>query len=155
MWAAYPREAMTRNHVLAAPESCHVGRDLLHRLANLADSNSGPRSAAFNTMPKFVTIGYGDREGYDKTDAAIRDAAHAHDARLRESGVLMGVAGTPVQVRNPDARELGTKTGPFMSSALPIAGIEAATLSEAVKIVSQTPCAVAHGVVEVWPLEQV
>jgi hypothetical protein len=109
-------------------------------------------------MPKFVTIGYGDREGYDKTDAAIRDAAHAHDARLRESGVLMGVAGTPVQVRNPDARELGTKTGPFMSSALPIAGfaiIEAATLSEAVKIVSQTPCAVAHGVVEVWPLEQV
>ena len=44
-----------------------------------------------------------------------------------------------------------------MSSALPVAGfavIEAADLSEAIKIVSQTPCAVAHGVVEVWPLEQ-
>ena len=108
-------------------------------------------------MPKFVTIGYGDREGYDRTDAGIRDAAHAHDARLRESGVLMGIAGAPVQVRNPDAGRVGTKTGPFMSSPLPVAGfaiIEAATLAEAVEIVSKTPCAVAHGVVEVWPLEQ-
>ena len=29
-------------------------------------------------MPKFITIGYGDREGYDRTDADVRDAAHAH-----------------------------------------------------------------------------
>jgi hypothetical protein len=44
-----------------------------------------------------------------------------------------------------------------MSSSLPIAGfaiIEAATLAEAAAIVSKTPCAVAYGVVEVWPLEQ-
>jgi hypothetical protein len=32
--------------------------------------------------------------------------------------------------------------------------IEAATMADAVEIASQTPCAVAHGVVEVWPLEQ-
>jgi hypothetical protein len=25
-------------------------------------------------VPKFVTIGYGDRTGYDRTDPAIRDA---------------------------------------------------------------------------------
>jgi len=31
-------------------------------------------------MPKFVAIGYGDRERYDRTNVAIRDAAHAHDA---------------------------------------------------------------------------
>jgi hypothetical protein len=37
-------------------------------------------------MAKFVTIGYGDRKGYDSTEASIRDAAHAHDARLREAG---------------------------------------------------------------------
>ena len=41
-------------------------------------------------MPKFVTIGYGDQEGYDRTAAAIRDAAHAHDAKLQKDGVLMG-----------------------------------------------------------------
>lgn len=75
-------------------------------------------------MPKFVTIGYGDREGYESTDVGVRDAAHEHDARLREAGVVMGIAGTPVQVRNPDAGK------------------------------SKTPCAVAHGVVEVWPLEE-
>jgi hypothetical protein len=32
--------------------------------------------------------------------------------------------------------------------------IEAADLSEAIKIVSLTPCAVAHGVVEVRPWEE-
>ncbi|KFC74581.1 YCII-related domain protein [Bosea sp. LC85] len=108
-------------------------------------------------MPKFVTIGYGDREGYDRTPVAVRDAAHAHDATLRKDGVLMGIAGDPVQVRNPDAARVETATGPFMTSSLPVAGfavIEAATLTEAIAMVSRTPCAVAHGVVEVWPLEQ-
>jgi hypothetical protein len=108
-------------------------------------------------VAKFVTIGYGDREGYDRTDPGARDAAHAHDARLRDGGVEMGMAGPPVQVRNPDAAGVATEAGSFMRSALPVAGfavIEAATLAEAVDLVSRTPCAVAHGVVEVWPLEQ-
>jgi hypothetical protein len=105
-------------------------------------------------MPKFVTIGYGDREGYDRTDAAVRDAAHAHDARLRAAGVEMGVAGPPVQVRNHSG--LSVTDGPFLSSDLPVAGfaiIEAESVEEAVRLVSETPCAVAHGVVEVWPLQ--
>jgi hypothetical protein len=104
-----------------------------------------------------MTIGYGDQTGYDRTDAAVRDAAHAHDAQLRRDGVAMGVAGAAVQVRNHDAAEVSTEDGPFMSSALPVAGfaiIEAATLGEAIEIVSRTPCAVAHGVVEVWPLQE-
>jgi hypothetical protein len=103
----------------------------------------------------FITIGYGDQAGYDRTDVAVRERAHAHDARLREAGVEMGSAGSPVQVRNHDADQVRTEDGPFMSSALPVAGfavIEAPTLAEAVEIVSHTPCAVAHGVVEVWPL---
>ena len=41
-------------------------------------------------MPKFITIGYGDQAGYDRTAAPLRDAAHAHDANLRQQGVLMG-----------------------------------------------------------------
>lgn len=107
-------------------------------------------------MPKFVTIGYGDRDGYDRTPAAIRDEAHAHDARLRKDGVLISIAGTPVQVRNPDAGRVETTNGPFMTSSLPVAGfaiIEAADPAEAIDMASRTPCAVAHGVVEVWPLE--
>ena len=108
-------------------------------------------------MAKFVTIGYGDREGYDRTDQGLRDAAHAHDARLQSGGAEMGIAGAPVQVRNHDGAGVETESGPFMRSSLPVAGfavIEAETIAAAVEIVSQTPCAVAHGVVEVWPLEQ-
>jgi hypothetical protein len=104
-----------------------------------------------------VTIGYGDREGYDRTPVAVRDAAHAHDAKLQKNGVLMGIAGAPVQIRNPDAAQVETANGPFMTSSLPVAGfaiIEATDLAEAIELVSRTPCAVAHGVVEVWPLEQ-
>lgn len=108
-------------------------------------------------MPKFITIGYGDREGYDRTAKTVRDAAHAHDEVLQKSGVLMGIAGRPVQVRNHQAKEVQTEDGPYMAAQLPIAGfavIEAPTMAEAIKIVSQTPCAIAYGVVEVWPLEQ-
>ncbi len=108
-------------------------------------------------MPKFVTIGYGDRKGYERTETGVRDAAHAHDAKLRKAGVLMGIAGTPMQVRNPDAAQVETADGPFMESSLPVAGfaiIEAADMAEAIAMVSRTPCAVTHGVVEVWPLEQ-
>ncbi|WP_394618180.1 YciI family protein [Lentzea sp. JNUCC 0626] len=105
---------------------------------------------------RFVTIGYGERSGYDRTDPVIRDAAHAHDERLRAAGAEMGIAGAPVQVRNPGATGTTVDKGPFMTSALPIAGfalIEADSLEEAVDMVAKTPCAVAHGVVEVWPLQ--
>ncbi|MNR61374.1 hypothetical protein D3C85_1831140 [compost metagenome] len=62
-----------------------------------------------------------------------------------------------MQVRNTNAARVETSNGPYMSSTLPVAGfslIEAADLAEAIDMVSRTPCAVAHGVVEVWPLEQ-
>ena len=108
-------------------------------------------------MPKFITIGYGDQAGYDRTPRPIRDAAHEQDAQLRSEGALLGIAGTPIQVRNPNAARMETLEGPFMSSALPVAGfavIEAVDLAAAIEKVSRAPCAVAHGVVEVWPLKE-
>jgi len=107
-------------------------------------------------MPKFITIGCGDQAGYDRTPAPVREAAHEQDAKLRSGGALMGIAGSTVQVRNPEAACLETRDGPFMASALPIAGfavIEAADLSDAIEKVSRVPCAVAHGVAEVWSLK--
>lgn len=107
-------------------------------------------------MARFITIGYGDRAGYDRTPQDVRDAAHAHDARLRSQGAVMGIAGAPVQVRNHNATGVDTTSGAFMQSPLPVAGfalIEADSLDEAVEIASRAPCAVAQGVVEVWPLE--
>lgn len=107
-------------------------------------------------MPKYVTIGYGDQAGYDRTAPDVRAAAHAQDEALKQRGAIMGIAGPPVQVRNPDAAGVRTQEGAYLSTALPVAGfaiIEAADLEEAVELVSRSPCAVAHGVVEVWPLE--
>ena len=106
-------------------------------------------------MPKFVTIGYGDKAGYDRTSAPVRDAAHQQDKILRSEGALIGIAGNVVQVRNPEAADLATVDGAFMTSALPVAGfaiIDAVDLADAIRKVSQVPCAVTHGVVEVWPL---
>ena len=106
-------------------------------------------------MAWFITIGYGDEAGYERTDASVRDAAHAHDERLRERGTLMGIAGPPVQVRNHGGAGVQRSDGAFLRSDLPLAGfgvIEADSLDDAVALASGTPCAVAHGVVEVWPL---
>jgi hypothetical protein len=107
-------------------------------------------------MPKFLTIGYGDRAGYDRTPQTIRDLAHEQDAKLRSEGAVMGIAGQPVRVRNPDAAGVETAEGPFMTSDLPVAGfalIEAADMEDAIQKVSRVPCSVAHGVVEIWPIE--
>lgn len=108
-------------------------------------------------MPKFITIGYGDEAGYNQTPQSVRDAAHAHDAKLVAAGAVMGIAGTPVQVRNHNDSGVKTTQGPYLRADLPIAGfgiIEADTLDEAIALAAQSPCAVAQGVIEVWPLQE-
>lgn len=107
-------------------------------------------------MPMFVTIGYGDRAGYDTTDQDVLDRAHAHDRVLLDRGGVMGVAGGPVVVRNHDGAGTSTEDGPYADAPLPVAGfglLEADSLEEAVALAAGSPCAVAHGVVEVWPLD--
>ena len=107
-------------------------------------------------MATFITIGYGDASGYDRLSDECKAAAHARDDALRAAGALIGIAGRPVQVRNPESCGMRIEPGPYLQSALPIAGFavfEADDLEAAIERVSQTPCAVAHGVVEVWPLE--
>jgi len=106
-------------------------------------------------MARYLTIGYGDQAGYEATEESIRARAHAHDESLLTQGAVIGVAGAPVQVRNPDDEGVRVTTGPYLRSDLPIAGfalIEADSLEAAIELVSATPCAIAHGVVEVWPL---
>ena len=106
-------------------------------------------------MSRFLTIGYGDERGYRATDTQTREQAHAHDAWLAQQGAVMGIAGSPIQVRNPDGAGVMNQSGPYLRSDLPVAGfalIEAKNLEEAIDLVAGTPCAVAHGVVEVWPM---
>ena len=106
-------------------------------------------------MPRFLTIGYGDEAGYRSTPCALRAAAHANDANLIEEGAIVGRAGSPVQVRNPAAEGVETERGAYLHAGLPLAGfalIEADSLDHAVSLVAKSPCAVAQGVIEVWPL---
>jgi hypothetical protein len=106
-------------------------------------------------MATFITIGYGDESGYTRTRADLRDAAHAHDAWLVERGAIVGRARNPIQVRNHEQSGIRTELGAYLRSDLPIAGfalIEAKDADEAVTLVANTPCAIAYGVVEVWPL---
>ncbi|HWF29539.1 MAG TPA: transcription initiation protein [Mycobacterium sp.] len=106
-------------------------------------------------MATFITIGYGDADGYNRVSDECKKAAHDRDDALRAAGARIGIAGDPVQVRNPDSAGVRIEPGPYLQSALPIAGfalLEADDLDAAIERVSQTPCAVAHGVVEVWPL---
>ena len=108
-------------------------------------------------MARFVTIGYGDEAGYDRTAQEVKDRAHGVDEAMREAGAVSGIAGKPVQVRNHGDAGTTTEDGSFMTSGLPVAGfglIEAADLDEAIAMVAGTPCAVAYGVVEVWPLDE-
>lgn len=105
---------------------------------------------------KYLTIGYGDQAGYDRTAPELRGAAHDHDARQAANGAITGVLLEPVQVRNHQDHGLTTQDGPFSTSSLPVAGfslIEADSLAEAVAIAAQAPCAIADGVVEVWPIQ--
>ena len=108
-------------------------------------------------MARFVTIGYGDEAGYERTAQQVKDRAHGVDEAMREAGAVSGMAGKPVQVRNHGDAGTTTEDGSFMTSGLPLAGfglIEAADLDEAIAMVAGTPCAVAYGVVEVWPLDE-
>jgi hypothetical protein len=106
-------------------------------------------------MATFITIGYGDEAGYNRVSEECRRLAHARDEELGAAGAVIGTAGRPVQVRNPDGAGVRVEHGPFLQSALPIAGfalLDAEDLDAAIERVSQTPCAMAHGVVEIWPL---
>jgi hypothetical protein len=108
------------------------------------------------SMPKFLTIGYGEREGYDQTPEAMREAAHRNDAELVAGGAEMGMLGEPVRVTNTHQSGVVTERGPFMQVAMPVAGfalIEADSIEEAAAMVAGSPCAVASGVIEVWPVE--
>lgn len=106
-------------------------------------------------MSTFIAIGYGDVAGYEKTAPDVRDRAHEHDADLRRNGARMWTAGTPVQVRNAEGTGIEAESGAFMAAPLPVAGftiLEADDLDHAIALAAETPCAVAHGVVEVWPM---
>src|SRR5215475_2191268 len=108
----------------ASPEPSSKPTSKLRPQREFLSAPRFPRGTAGNAlrMPKFLTIGYGDRDGFERTDPAVRNEAHEHDVQLQNEGFEIGVAGIPTQVRNHDAAGVQTESGGFMRSELPLAG---------------------------------
>lgn len=107
---------------------------------------------------KWLCLAYGDEKDWKALTRSEQDALLAQDERLRKRGALM--ASVQPEVTTVRAWD-GTPTitdGAFATSQAPLAGfciIEAADLSEAVKLVADTPCARAKGAVELRPITQI
>ncbi len=104
---------------------------------------------------KFLCLAYGDEKDWKALAKSEQDALLAQDEVLRKRGdVVAAVGQMATTVRAWDGIPI-TTDGAFVQTHLPLAGfgiIEAADLDEAVRLVAQTPCARAKGVVELRPI---
>lgn len=104
---------------------------------------------------KFLCLAYGAERDWKALSKAEQDVLLAQDEVIRRRGGITSAVGPPTTVRNWKGAALETRAGPFASAPVPLAGfglIEARDLDEAIALVSKTPCAVARGAVEIWPL---
>jgi hypothetical protein len=103
---------------------------------------------------KFLCLAYGDEAGWNTLSRDEQREVLANDAVIREQGNLMAAVQTSVtSVRNWNAN-LDVQASPSEKRDLPLAGfsiIEAADVDEVIRLVSNTPCARAHGVIEIRP----
>jgi hypothetical protein len=105
---------------------------------------------------KFLCLAFGDEKGWNSLTEAERREFLAQDAVIRNRGNLMSAVQQKVtSVRNWD-KKLEVTTEPYARHELPLAGfsvIEAEDITEVIGLVSNTPCARARGVIEIWPFE--
>lgn len=104
---------------------------------------------------KFLCLAYGRAKDWHGLTSEEQEALLAQDEVLRRRGDLVAaVQAGCTSVRAWDGRaEAREET--VMRSDLPLAGfgiVEAADMQEAVRLMADTPCARARGVVEIWPI---
>lgn len=109
---------------------------------------------------KFLCLAYGDEDGWNTLNEEEKREVLAQDAVIRDRGNLMSaVRGTVTSVRNWDGN-LEVNEDSVADKELPLAGfsvIEAENVEEVIRLVSNTPCARARGVIEIrsfWNLEE-
>ncbi len=104
---------------------------------------------------KYLCLAYGAEEDWRRLTEGERHALLAQDEVLRGRGDLVAaVQESPVTVRAWDGNP-EVIPGAFAHADAPLAGfgiIEADSLEEVVRLVADTPCARAHGAVEIRPL---
>ncbi|MBM7061316.1 hypothetical protein JQX08_11430 [Pseudomonas sp. UL073] len=102
---------------------------------------------------KFLCLAYGDPAGWDSLSDAEQAEVLAQDEVIRSRGATMAAVRPQVtSVRNWD-KQLEVTDQPLVAG-LPLAGfsiIEAEDIYEVVKLVANSPCARARGVIEIRP----
>jgi hypothetical protein len=103
---------------------------------------------------KFLCLAYGDEAGWNSLSEDEKQEVLSHDEVIRKRGNLMSaVRPTVTSVRNWD-KQLVIRDEAYAKHDLPLAGfsvIEAESLDDVIKLVSNTPCARARGVIEIRP----
>ncbi len=106
---------------------------------------------------KFLVLAYGAEKDWKALSERDQEELLAQDDVLRARGDTVAAVERGVTVKAWD-RTARVTDGPFARSEVPLAGfgvIEARDLDEAISLVARTPCAVARGAVEIWPLRDV
>jgi hypothetical protein len=102
---------------------------------------------------RFLCLAYGDEDGWRALTADQQRDALAHDAAIRARGAVMSAVRPAVtSVRKWDGK-LDVRHAPAQGEHLPLAGfsiIEADSVDEVIALVQDTPCARAHGVIEIY-----
>jgi hypothetical protein len=105
---------------------------------------------------RFLVLAYGDEKDWKALSQREQEELLAQDEVLRRRGDTVEAVERGVTVQAWDLTA-PVKDGPVARGPAPLAGfgvIEAGDLDEAVKLVQRTPCAVARGAVEVWPIRK-
>ena len=104
---------------------------------------------------KFLCLAYGAEKDWKALPKAEQDVLLAQDEVLRERGALMAAVEPVVTtVTAWSGTPLVTKKA-FAPSDVPLAGfsvIEAESAEHAARLVADTPCARAHGAIEIHPI---
>jgi hypothetical protein len=101
---------------------------------------------------KFLCLAYGDAKDWKALSKPEQDELLKQDEVIRSRGALMGAVQTKVTTVSAWDGRPNSKDGPFAISYAPLAGfsiIEADSVDEVVQLVSGTPCARAHGAIEI------
>jgi hypothetical protein len=107
---------------------------------------------------KYLCLAYGDEKDWKTLGKKEQDELLAQDEVLRKRGVLMAAVETSVTSVRAWNGQPETTDGPFASSLAPVAEfsiIEAGSLDEVVRLVSNTPCARAKGAIEIRPIQAI
>jgi hypothetical protein len=103
---------------------------------------------------RYLCLAYGHGKDFELLSKSEQEKLFEQDEVIRKRGGVMATVRPATTVHSTNGKVV-TRAGPFAVGKAPLAGfslIDAKDLDEVVDLVSKTPCAVAGGAVEVWPL---